>query len=221
MKSLIIAPHPDDEVLGPGGTLFKRQKKQGNKIYWLIITTLDEKDYSKLVIKKRAEKIKKISKLFKFSKIFQLNYPTAKLDEVPKKELVLNIKKIIDNIKPEELFVPHLSDVHSDHKIVSEAVTTCVKNFRSPYIKRILAYETLSETNFNTIKKNNFFPNHYEDISNFLNLKIKAMKIYKSELKKFPFPRSIKTIKALATLRGSEIGKKAAEGFEVLKQILK
>lgn len=220
MKSLVIAPHPDDEVLGPGGTLFKRQKKRGNKIYWLIITTLDEKDYSKLVIKKRTEEIKKISKLFKFSKIFQLNYPTAKLDEVPKKELVQNIKKIIDNIKPDELFVPHLSDVHSDHKIVSEAVTTCVKNFRSPYIKRILAYETLSETNFNTVKRNIFFPNHYEDISSFLNLKIKAMKIYKSELKKFPFPRSIKTLKALAALRGSEIGKKAAEGFEVLKQIL-
>ena len=79
----------------------------------------------------------------------------------------------------------------------------------------------MSETNFNLIKKNAFFPNYYEDISKYMNKKIKALKIYKSEVKKFPFPRSIDAIKALAKVRGSEIGVNFAEAFEVLKIIKK
>ena len=122
-------------------------------------------------------------------------------------------------MKPDEIFVPHLGDVHSDHKIISDIISTCTKNFRFSFIKSILAYEVLSETNFNLNKKNYFKPNYYEDISKFLDKKIKAMKIYKSEIKKFPFPRSQETIKSLAKVRGSEISTKAAEAFEILKKI--
>ena len=102
---------------------------------------------------------------------------------------------------------------------ISDVISTCTKNFRFPFIKKILAYEVLSETDFNLNRKKFFFPNHYEDISNFLSKKKNAMKIYKSELKNFPFPRSIKSIDALAKYRGSQIGKKAAESFELLKNI--
>ena len=109
--------------------------------------------------------------------------------------------------------------MHSDHKIISDIISTCTKNFRFSFIKSILAYEVLSETNFNLNKKNYFKPNYYEDISKFLDKKIKAMKIYKSEIKKFPFPRSQETIKSLAKVRGSEISTKAAEAFEILKKI--
>ena len=147
------------------------------------------------------------------------NYPTASLDRIPKKELVEKLSKVLNSVRPDEMLVPHKSDVHSDHKIVSSIIDTCTKNFRTPFIKRLLAYETLSETNFNTSRKNVFLPNHYEDISKYLKLKIKSLKTYKSEIKKFPFPRSLKTVKALATLRGSEIGTRAAESFEILKQI--
>ena len=118
-----------------------------------------------------------------------------------------------------ELFVPHFSDVHSDHKIVSEVISSSTKNFRFPFIKKILAYEVLSETDYNLNRKQVFFPNYYEDITKFLTKKKNAMKIYKSEIKSFPFPRSIKTIDALARLRGSQIGKNAAESFEILREI--
>ena len=94
------------------------------------------------------------------------------------------------------------------------------KNFRFKFIKTILAYEVLSETNFNIQKKVFFKPNYYEDISKYINKKVNAMKIYKSEIKKFPFPRSVTTIKSLARVRGSEIGSKAAEAFEILKDKL-
>lgn len=219
MKSLVISPHPDDEVLGAGGTLFKRkQSKKSNLLYWIIVTKLKANTPKKIILKKSNE-IKKVSKFFGFKKVFQLNFTTTELDSSSKKKLIADFSNIFNNIKPNELFVPHFSDVHSDHKIVSEVISTCTKNFRFSFIKKILAYEVLSETDYNLNRKQIFFPNYYEDISKFLTKKKNAMKIYKSEIKNFPFPRSIEAIDALAKLRGSQIGKKAAESFEILREI--
>ncbi len=219
MKSLIISPHPDDEVLGAGGTLFKRKKsKKNNQIYWVIVTKL-QTNTSKKVQQRRNKEIEKISKLFGFKKTFQLDFVATELDSTSKKKLIKEFSNIFYKVKPTELFVPHFSDVHSDHKIVSEVISTCTKNFRFAFIKKILAYEVISETDYNLNRKKLFFPNHYEDITDFLQKKKDAMKIYKSEIKSFPFPRSLKTIEALARIRGSQIGKKAAECFEILRQI--
>ena len=218
MKSLVISPHPDDEVLGAGGTLFKRKNLKENLLYWIIVTRLKPSTAKKKILKRNNE-IKKISKLFGFKKVFQLNFNTTELDNSSKKKLIQDFSDIFNRIKPNELFVPHFSDVHSDHKIVSEVISSSTKNFRFPYIKKILAYEVLSETDYNLNRKKIFFPNYYEDITKFLTKKKNAMKIYKSEIKKFPFPRSIKTIDALARLRGSQIGKNAAESFEILREI--
>ena len=219
MKSLVISPHPDDEVLGAGGTLFKRKKNQKNNIlYWIIVTKL-KPGTSKKKILSRTNEIKKITKLFGFKEVFQLNFITTELNSSSKKKLISNFSDIFNKTKPDELFVPHFSDVHSDHKIVSEVISSSTKNFRYPFIKKILAYEVLSETDYNLNRRKIFFPNYYEDISKFLSKKKNAMKIYKSEIKKFPFPRSIKTIDALARLRGSQIGKNAAESFEILREI--
>jgi LmbE family N-acetylglucosaminyl deacetylase len=219
MKSLVISPHPDDEVLGAGGTLFKRKKsRKSNLLYWIIVTKLKASTPKKIILK-RSREIKKISKFFGFKKVFQLNFITTELDSSSKKKLIANFSDIFNEIKPNELFVPHFSDVHSDHKIVAEVISTCTKNFRFPFIKKILAYEVISETDFNLNRRQIFSPNYYEDISKFLTKKKNAMKIYKSEIKNFPFPRSIKTIDALAKLRGSQIGKNAAESFEILREI--
>ena len=219
MKSIVIAPHPDDEVLGVGGTLLKRKStKKNNFLYWIIVTKL-KPSTSKKNILIRNQEIKMISKIFGFKKVFQLSFNTTELDSSSKKKLIKNFSDIFNKIKPNELFVPHFSDVHSDHKIVSEVISTCTKNFRFPFIRKILAYEVLSETDYNLNRKKAFFPNYYEDITNFLTQKKKAMKIYKSEIKKFPFPRSVEAMDALAKLRGSQIGKKAAESFEILREI--
>ena len=218
MRSIVISPHQDDEVLGAGGTLFKRNTIKKNSLYWIIVTRLNPSTPKKKIVRRNYE-IKKISAIFKFKKVFQLNFNTTELDNSSKKKLILNFSDIFNEIKPDELFVPHFSDVHSDHKIVSEVISSSTKNFRFPFIKKILAYEVLSETDYNLNRKQVFFPNYYEDITKFLTKKKNAMKIYKSEIKKFPFPRSIKTIDALARLRGSQIGKNAAESFEILREI--
>lgn len=220
MKSIVISPHPDDEVLGAGGTLLKR-RSAGHSVAWLIVTSISiEHGWKKKQIEKRNKEIKKISKFFNFTKVFHLNFPTKKLDTIPKNEIVREITRIFNLYKPQEIFVPHISDVHSDHKVVSEVISTCTKNFRFPFIKRILAYETISETEYNLDKSKQFHPNYFEDISNFLSKKTKALKIYKSEMGKFPFPRSKEAIDAQAKWRGTHIGSKAAEAFELLRQII-
>ena len=117
--------------------------------------------------------------------------------------------------------MPHLSAVHSDHKVISDIISTCTKNFRYPFIKRILAYETISETEYNLNNSIKFKPNYFEDITNFISKKIKVMNIYNSEISKFPFPRSNVSIDAQSKWRGTFVGVEAAEAFELLKQISK
>jgi LmbE family N-acetylglucosaminyl deacetylase len=121
--------------------------------------------------------------------------------------------------EPEEVFVPHPSDVHTDHRIVFDAVASCTKWFRYPSVKRVLAYETLSETDFGLGTNQAFRPNVFVNIEPYLAEKLQAMDIYVSELGVFPFPRSHEAIRALATLRGAASGFRAAEAFELLREI--
>jgi len=218
MKTIVIAPHPDDEVLGAGGTLLRR-KAEGAKVAWLIATGISvESGWSELKVKQRSDEIKQITALFGFDAVFELNFPTTQLDRVPMSDLVAAVSNVFKTFEPEEVFVPHPSDAHTDHRIVFDAVASCTKWFRYPAVKRVLAYETLSETDFGLGAEQGFRPNVFVDIEPFLNDKLRAMDIYASELGGFPFPRSHEAIRALATLRGVASGFKAAEAFELLRE---
>ncbi len=218
MNTIVIAPHPDDEVLGVGGTLLRR-KAAGEKVAWLIVTAIPvESGWSTDKIKKRTDEIKQVTELFDFNEVFTLDFPTTQLDRVPMAELVARISDVFRLFEPEEVFVPHPSDVHTDHRMVFDAVASCTKWFRYPFVKRILAYETLSETDFGLGTERGFRPNVFVDIAPFLESKLRAMEIYESELGAFPFPRCHEAIRALATLRGAASGFKAAEAFELLRE---
>ncbi len=215
-KVLVIAPHPDDETLGAGGTILKLSAS-GAEVYWLIVTEQKKKyGISKKIIEKRKKEILKVSNLFKFKKTFQLKLPANRLDTISLDVLIKKIKKICDQVKPELIFLPFEKDIHTDHFNVSRATQACIKSFRNPYIKKALAYEIISETNFNFMKGEKFKAQTFFDISKFLKMKIKICEIYKSEISKHPFPRSILSIKSLAKLRGSQSGFKAAEAFQLL-----
>jgi LmbE family N-acetylglucosaminyl deacetylase len=220
MRTIVIAPHPDDEVLGVGGTLLRR-KAEGAKVAWLIVTGISvQTGWSEEKVKQRADEIDRISALFGFDEVFVLNFPTTQLDRIPMSELVAGVSNVFRSFEPEEVFVPHPSDVHTDHRIVFNAVASCTKWFRYSSVKRILAYETLSETDFGMGTDQGFRPNVFIDIKPFLNDKLRAMDIYASELGVFPFPRCHEAIRALATLRGVASGFKAAEAFELLRERL-
>jgi LmbE family N-acetylglucosaminyl deacetylase len=216
-KILTIAVHPDDETLGCGGALLKH-KANGDKIHWLICTTLNN---NHSYFKNRESEIKKVSKIYNFDSVHRLQFETTKIDQYSISEIIGQISKIIKKVKPNIIYLPFKDDVHTDHKKIFEASYSCTKSFRYSFIKKIYMMETLSETDFApSIKKDSFVPNTFIDISSFIRKKIEIMKVYKSELKKHPFPRSEKNIRALATYRGSTSGCKFAESFMLLKEII-
>jgi len=219
-KILFIAPHPDDETLGCGGTILKH-KAAGDKTYWLIITGISEENgYAKKTVASRKQEIEMISKRYNFDGVFQLNLPTTKLDTIPRNRLIESVSGVIHDLKPGTVYMPNRNDVHSDHTITFDAVMSSAKTFRCPFIKKILSYEVPSETEFSLPLQNcTFAPNNFSDISSYLNKKIAIMRMYRSEIGKHPFPRSIENIKALATFRGATAGVKYAEAFMVLKEI--
>lgn len=220
MKSLVVAPHPDDEVLGVGGTLLRR-KAEGATLGWLIMTKISvESGWSSEKVLKRQQEIAQITELFGFDSVFELGYTTTQLDQIQMSELINAVSGVIESFTPNEIFVPHSSDVHSDHRVTFEAVASSTKWFRSSSIKRILAYETLSETDFGLGPNRCFQPNIFMNIEGYLENKLRAMGIYSSEVGEFPFPRSNEAISALATLRGASSGFKQAEAFELMREII-
>jgi len=217
---VVISAHPDDEILGVGGTLLKH-KKNGDKIYWLITTNIFENQgYSKERISSRQKEIKKISEALSVEKVFMLDYPTMSLSTSSLIEMVPKISKIFTEIEPEIVYCLNRSDAHSDHRITFDAVMACTKSFRYPFIKQVLMYECISETEFAPqLPEKVFIPNYFVDISSFLEEKMNLMKIYESELGNHPFPRSLKNIEALATFRGASVGVEYAEAFQLIKYI--
>ena len=218
---LVVAPHPDDETLGCGGSLL-RHRAEGDEIHWMIMTTITENvGYSRQHVESRKKEIDAVAERYGFSSVHQADFITTKLDIIANNELVDEVSRVVNRVKPDTLYIPFRSDVHSDHKAVFDAVSACTKSFRYPFIRRVRVYETLSETEFG-IRPNygGFRPNLWIDISEYLEQKIEIMKLFKNEMGEHPFPRSEKCIHALATLRGSTAGVVAAESFITMKEIL-
>ena len=215
-KILVITVHPDDETLGCGGTLLK-SKGNGNEIHWLICTTID-KNHS--YYETREREIKEVSKMYGFDSVYNLRLETTKVDEYSLNDLIGKISNVIHVVKPNTIYLPFKSDIHSDHRKIFEASYSCTKSFRYSFIKKIYMMEILSETEFApSTKENSFVPNVFVDISDYITQKIEIMKIFQSELKEHPFPRSEKNLKALATFRGATCGCEYAESFMLLKEI--
>jgi len=220
-KILAVAVHPDDETLGCGGALLKH-KNNGDDIYWLIITSIDvENGWEKDKVESRRREIDSVSKMYGFCVTHSLNFPTTRLDTIPMKDLISEISKIIHNVEPDIIYVPNRSDIHTDHQVAFKAIMSCTKVFRNSFIRKILMYECLSETEFSpSLQTDVFIPNVFVDITGFLEEKIKIMKMYRGEMGTFPFPRSEENIRALAMYRGATAGVEAAEAFVLLKEVL-
>ena len=218
-RHLVIAPHPDDETLGCGGTLL-RARAEGDEIFWLIVTTITEdQGFSPSRIDSRAAEIAAVSSAYDFTSTTKLDFPTASLDTIPLKSLVEAIGNVVKNIEPTDIYLPHRRDAHSDHAVVFDAAISVSKWFRYNSVERVFVYETQSETDFDlSIDSQGFRPNIFVDISETLESKIEIASVYESEFAEHPFPRSFDGIRALATLRGAASGFKAAEAFVLLRQ---
>lgn len=221
-KVIVISAHPDDETLGVGGTILKHNT-QVDEIYWLILTDIyTNQGYESEQIISREKEIEQVAQLFGFIKTFRLKYPTTTLSPIDVPGIIQKITHIFQEIQPEIIYTPNRSDAHSDHRILFDAVIACTKSFRHPYIKQVLMYECISETEFApALPEKVFIPNYFVDITPYLEQKIAIMRVFKSELGEHPFPRSVENIKALAHFRGATSGVYYAEAFQLLKYIIK
>lgn len=217
---LVVSAHPDDETLGVGGTMLKHVAK-GDNVFWLIITNVfEDQGFSKERVDSRQKEIKKVEKLFGISKTFLLDYPTMTLSSSSLIKMVPEISSIFADVKPEIIYTMNRSDAHSDHRVIFDAVMACTKSFRYPFIKQILMYECLSETEFApALAEKVFLPNYFVDITEFIDKKNQIMQVYESEIAPHPFPRSVENIKALAHFRGASVGVHYAEAFQLIKFI--
>lgn len=221
-KVLVISVHPDDETLGCGGTLLKH-KSNGDQLVWLIITNINDKDvWGADRINSRQKEIKQVALRYGFEETLKLDYDTTSLDQVPAGELIKKISEVYKKYKPQVVYLHNRSDIHTDHKFSFDAIISASKSFNNPFLENVLMYETISETDFApALQENAFIPNYFVNISDYIDQKIEIMKIYGSEIKNHPFPRSEKNIRALATQRGAQCGADAAEAFMILKLIWK
>jgi N-acetylglucosamine malate deacetylase 1 len=216
---LVVSPHPDDETLGCGGTLLKHSS-DGDHLHWINITSIQKRyGFSEESIQKRKKQIEKVNEKYCFVSFHSLDFPTTRLDTIPAGELINEISSVFNKVLPEIIYLPFRGDIHSDHKYVFDAVAACTKWFRNPSIMRVLAYETPSETNFHiNTDSSGFHPNVFVNIQDYLEKKIEILKIYDDEIGEFPFPRSEKSLRALAAFHGTTSGFEAAEAFMLLKE---
>lgn len=221
MKVLVIAPHPDDEVLGCGGTIAKHTSS-GDEVYLCVVTVAYSPRWPKEELVKRKKEVFKSSKVLGIKQVYFLDFPTIKLDITPQVELNDAISKVLALVNPEMVYIPHKGDINKDHRLVFDAAIVAVRSKPSAVVKKVLCYETLSASSWvPPFQENAFLPNVYVDISETLDAKLAAMSGYKLEVRQFPHPRSLESIEALAKIRGSTVGVKAAEAFMLVREILR
>ena len=232
MKVLVIVAHPDDEVLGMGGTLAKHSSN-GDKIHVVYLTSgitsrrtsgyvnkseyeTNEKD--KNLMKKEIDKLKsnslKSCKILGVKTSIFYNLPDNELDTVPRLKIIKIIEKEILKIKPDVIYTNHYGDLNIDHRLVYESCLTACRPIKNNNPK-LIAFGVISSMEWNF--PNSFNPNYFVNISKNIKAKIRAMQCYKNEIKKFPHPRSIEGIEITAKKWGSVCGKNYAEAFEIIR----
>ena len=215
---LVFAAHPDDEILGCGGTL-KKYFLKGYKVSVVFFTNgvsaRNEYNIKKNILKRKIE-AKKAAKVIGINKCYFNDFKDNQLDSYPLIKIIKIVEKKIKAIKPEVIFTHYENDLNVDHQMISKAVITACRPIKNNKVKKLLFFEVPSSTEWQIKKKNIVFsPNFFEDISTVKRYKLDALRCYKSELREWPHPRSIKGVQSLFNWRGSTIGVDAAEAFMV------
>jgi N-acetylglucosamine malate deacetylase 1 len=217
---LVIAPHPDDEILGCGGTMHSLAGK-GCNVYVLIVTKGDPDIFPEERIKKVRKEALEAHIFLNVKETRFLEFIAPNLDLTSHAQISRAIESIIKELNIQVLFLPHRGDLHHDHRIVFESALVAARPVRDCPVKCIYAYETLSETEWAApFSSDTFIPNVFFCIENSLDFKLNAFQCYETQVKIFPGSRSNEAIKSLAVFRGVTIGKKAAESFMLIREIV-
>lgn len=219
MKVLVVAPHPDDEVLGCGGSI-ARHVADGDEVHVLVATRGMPELYSDEGVAHVRQEARRAHGLLGVSSTHFRDFPAPALDTVPRYQVAEAIREVIRETGAQCLYLPHHGDIHSDHFHVYHAGLVAARPLADCPVRRILVYETISETEWASPQADAvFFPTVFVDISDYLQQKLDAMACFESQVQSPPSARSLRTIEALARCRGATVHRDAAEGFMLVREI--
>lgn len=221
---LVFVAHPDDELLGEGGTI-RRLVNEGAVAHAVILAegstsranTREESDFGSL--EELQNDARAASHEIGYASIDFCGFPDNRMDEVDLLDIVKVVSKYVDLYQPDTIFTHHHGDLNIDHRLTCEAVLTACRPVGSYCVKRIFAFETPSSTEWNYTYQDPFLPNVFFDISSTLEAKISGISKYRTESANCPHPRSPESLKSLAEYRGSNVGVALAEAFMLLREI--
>jgi LmbE family N-acetylglucosaminyl deacetylase len=225
-RVLIVAAHPDDEVLGCGGSIIRHVKK-GDSVSVVILGEGEtSRNGSAATGQKKANQLqldaRKVSRFLGVKQLYLLGLPDNRLDSLDFLDVVKKIEDIKRKVHPTIVYTHHFGDLNIDHRIAFNATLTAFRPQPEEQMVSIFAFETVSSTEWNVqTAKSVFCPNHFVSLSKMeMQNKIQALKIYKSEIRPYPHPRSPQSLIHLACWRGSMVGLRSAEAFEVIRNII-
>ena len=223
----VVAAHPDDEVLGCGGTL-ARMASEGRAVHILLLADGEtsrhpgaDQSFDSAKLAARQSAAEKAGKILGASSVQVLALPDNRMDSLVLLDVVKQIEAFIQHHKPSTVFTHHAGDVNIDHQVVHHAVVTACRPLPGHPVKELLFFEVPSSTEWRPASSAEpFIPNWFIDISTTLAKKLQALEVYESELRAFPHPRSLKAVNALATWRGATAGVDAAEAFVLGRKLV-
>jgi LmbE family N-acetylglucosaminyl deacetylase len=218
----VVVAHPDDEILAFGGVMAKHASR-GDDVHLLIMATgLAARSDNNTVDANNLESLRRDARaaaaVLGVMKIEFADFPDNRMDSVALLDVVKRIEQFIGQAQAGTVYTHHEGDMNIDHTIIARAAVTACRPLPGALVRRIYSGEVLSSSEY-AESVHRFVPNSYVDIDGYVELKCKAMQCYRSEIRSAPHPRSVEAIRALATLRGSESGLKAAEGLRLLREI--
>ena len=225
MNVLVISAHPDDEVLGCGGTI-ARLAREGERVYLAVlgegITSRyeDRKEADPSLVDGIRHRCKEAAKTLGAEDLFLFGLSDNRFDTIPLLDIVKKIEKLIGNLSPTIIYTHHEGDLNIDHSITYRAVLTATRPIQGNGVRDIYTFEVPSSTDWAFHQSGQSFqPNVFMDITETLETKIQALSVYETEMRAFPHPRSQKAIQANARRWGSGVGCEAAEAFELIRSI--
>jgi LmbE family N-acetylglucosaminyl deacetylase len=217
---LIFAAHPDDEVLGCGGTA-ARMVKEGHTVTPIIFCENASVRYHEKEMRSNLEGwAKQCAEILGLSPPIFMGLPDQKLDTYSALEMAQTLEKVIREFNPQIIFTHHGGDINRDHQVIFDATLVAARPLPKNGVRTIYSYETISSTEWSaTDFYSKFTPTTFFDIRNTLDLKLTAFSKYKSEVKEYPHPRSLQAIEVRARDWGSRVGLHAAEAFQLVRAL--
>ncbi len=219
MKVLVVAAHPDDEVLGPGGTL-RKHALRGDEVVAYVACCGTNLRYGTEAERRLRDASASVGAALGFRETRLGDLPDQGLDTLTLTRVIDPLERLLQEVRPEVLYTHYAGDINRDHRILFEALSVAVRPYAAPFLRRFISFETPSSTEWGPSAGLAVFdPNHFVEISETLDEKVRAFALYESEVRPAPHPRSSESLRARAVAWGSVVGCAAAEAFRIVRDL--